>query len=67
MGLVLDSSALIAAERIGKPFIHLLLTLETNYAETDFVLSSITVMERLNMAGTVLKMLEGASTPPLSG
>jgi tRNA(fMet)-specific endonuclease VapC len=45
MGVVLDSSVLIAAERVGRPVSHLLLSLETNYAETEFLLSSITVME----------------------
>jgi predicted nucleic acid-binding protein len=61
MGLVLDSSVLIAAERIGQPVSHLLLTLEADYAETEFVLSSITVMElehgwhRAQNAGTALQ------------
>ena len=45
MGLVLDSSVLIAAEREKRPVSHLLSSLETSYAETVFVISSITVME----------------------
>lgn len=45
MGLVLDSSVLIAAEREKRPVSQLLSSLETSYSETQFVLSSITVME----------------------
>jgi hypothetical protein len=35
MGLVLDSSVLIAVERIGLPVSHLLRSLEADYAETN--------------------------------
>ena len=45
MGLVLDSSILIAAERKMLPVSNLLSSLESEYAETQFLLSSITVME----------------------
>ncbi len=45
MGLVLDSSVLIAAEREKRPVSELLSSLEAGYAETEFLLSSITVME----------------------
>lgn len=45
MGLVLDSSVLIAAEREKRPVSQLLSSLEASYLETQFVLSSITVME----------------------
>jgi tRNA(fMet)-specific endonuclease VapC len=45
MGLVLDSSVLIAAEREKRPASQLLASLEDNYSEIQFVLSSITVME----------------------
>lgn len=45
MGLVLDSSVLIATEREKRPLSWLLSSLEANYSETHFVLSSITVME----------------------
>ncbi|MEX2264342.1 MAG: hypothetical protein WD696_20475 [Bryobacteraceae bacterium] len=44
MGLVLDSSVLIAAEREKRPVSQLLFSLETDYAETEFLLSSISVM-----------------------
>jgi hypothetical protein len=36
---------LIAAEREKRPVSHLLSSLEASYLETQFVLSSITVME----------------------
>jgi tRNA(fMet)-specific endonuclease VapC len=45
MGLVLDSSVLIAAEREKWPVSQLLSSLETSHAETQFLVSSITVME----------------------
>jgi tRNA(fMet)-specific endonuclease VapC len=45
MGLVLDSSVLIAAEREKRAVSSLLSSLETDYLETLFVLSAITVME----------------------
>ncbi len=61
MGLVLDSSVPIAAEREKRPVSQLLSSLETRYLETRFILSSITVMElehgwhRANTAETALK------------
>ncbi len=45
MGIVLDSSVLIAAEREKRPVSQLLASLGADYAETEFLLSSITVME----------------------
>jgi len=45
MGLVLDSSVLIAAERQELPISRLLSSIEANYLEAEFVLSPITVME----------------------
>jgi tRNA(fMet)-specific endonuclease VapC len=45
MGLVLDSSVLIAAEREKRPVSLLLASLSTELSETEFLLSSITVME----------------------
>ncbi|MBZ5624042.1 MAG: PIN domain-containing protein [Acidobacteriia bacterium] len=45
MGLVLDSSVLIAAEREKRPVSQVLSSLEANYSETRMVLSSITVVE----------------------
>jgi predicted nucleic acid-binding protein len=45
MGLVLDSSVLIAAERDAKPVSELLAALEQVRGETEIVLSSITVIE----------------------
>ena len=45
MGLVLDSSVLIAVEREGKPLSELLLQLEQTHGETQLVISSITVIE----------------------
>ncbi len=45
MGLVLDSSVLIAAERENRPVSQLLASLEAGHSETEFLLSSITVME----------------------
>ena len=45
MGVVLDSSVLIAAEREKRPVSQLLSSLRADYVETEFVLSSITVME----------------------
>ena len=45
MGLVLDSSALIAAEREKRPVSELLTSLESEHLKAEFLLSSITVME----------------------
>jgi tRNA(fMet)-specific endonuclease VapC len=45
MGVVLDSSALISAERDGRPVSVVLAELEKDYGETEIVLSSITVVE----------------------
>lgn len=45
MGLVLDSSVLIAAERDRRPVSELLASLAAEYSETQFLLSSISVME----------------------
>jgi hypothetical protein len=45
MGLVLDSGVLIVAERDARPVSELLATLEQVYAETEIVLSSVTVVE----------------------
>jgi predicted nucleic acid-binding protein len=61
MGLVLDSSVLIAAEREERPVSDLLSSLSAEYSETEFLLSSISVMElehgwhRANKPGTALK------------
>src|ERR1039457_6094589 len=48
MGLVLDSSVLIVAERDARPVSSLLATLEQGHGETEIVLSSITVIELEN-------------------
>jgi tRNA(fMet)-specific endonuclease VapC len=45
MGLVLDTSVLIAAEREKRPVSRVLASLSASLAETEFLLSSITVME----------------------
>jgi predicted nucleic acid-binding protein len=45
MGLVLDSSVLIGAERESRAISELLGMLSSEFAETEFLLSSITVME----------------------
>ena len=45
MGLVLDSSVLIAAERERHPVSELLASPAAEYSETEFLLSSISVME----------------------
>lgn len=45
MGLVLDSSLLIASEREKQPVSQLLSLLSAGLSETEFLLSSITVME----------------------
>jgi len=45
MGLVLDSSVLIAAERAVRTVSGLLTTLECEHGETEIVLSSITAIE----------------------
>jgi hypothetical protein len=45
MGLVLDSSALIDAERAGKPISEPLHQLEEEHGETDIVISTVSVVE----------------------
>jgi len=45
MGLVLDSSVLIVAERGAKPVSRLLAELQQGHGENEIVLSSITVVE----------------------
>jgi len=45
MGLVLDSSVLIVAEREAKPVSSLLAELQQHHGENEIVLSSITVVE----------------------
>ena len=45
MGLVLDSSVLIAAEREKRPVSQLLAPLSAEHSETEFLLSFISVME----------------------
>ena len=45
MGLVLDSSVLIAAEREKRPVSRLLASLSTEHSETEFLLSAVSVME----------------------
>lgn len=45
MGLVIDSSVLIEAERAKRSVSDLLSSLSTDHSETQFVISSITVME----------------------
>jgi predicted nucleic acid-binding protein len=45
MGLVLDSSVLIGAEREAKPVSELLLELEEQHGETEIILSTISVIE----------------------
>jgi len=45
MGLVLDSSVLITAERDAKPVSDLLLEIEQTHGEANVVISSITVIE----------------------
>jgi tRNA(fMet)-specific endonuclease VapC len=45
MGLVLDSSVLIVAEREAKPVSSLLAELQQQHGENEIVLSSITVVE----------------------
>ena len=45
MGLVLDSSVLIATEREARPVSQLLASISAEYSETEFLLSSISVME----------------------
>ena len=45
MGLVLDSSVLIAAERDARPVSEVLARLEQEHGETEIVISSITVVE----------------------
>jgi predicted nucleic acid-binding protein len=45
MGLVLDSSVLIVAEREAKPVSVLLATLKEQHGENEIVLSSVTVIE----------------------
>lgn len=45
MGVVLDSSVLIAAEREKRSVSQLLVSLSAELSETEFLLSAITVME----------------------
>ncbi len=45
MGLVLDSSVLIAAEREKRPISQLPASLSAEHSETEFLLSSISVVE----------------------
>ena len=45
MGLVLDSSVLIAAEREARPISELLLLLEEKHGETEIVISSVSIVE----------------------
>ena len=45
MGVVLDSSVLIAAEREKRPVSQLLASLSAELSATEFLLSAITVME----------------------
>lgn len=45
MGLVLDSSVLIAAEREKRPVSEILASLSAELSETEFLLSPVTVME----------------------
>src|SRR4051794_21066154 len=45
MGLVLDSSVLIAAERDAKSVSDVLSALEEKHGQTEIVLSSVTVIE----------------------
>jgi len=45
MGLVLDSSVLIAGERERRPVSDLLTSLAAEYSETEFLLSAVSVME----------------------
>ena len=45
MGIVLDSSVVIVAEREAKPVSSLLTSLEKQHGENEIVLSSITVVE----------------------
>ena len=45
MGVVLDSSVLIASERGARPISELLASLAEQFGETEFLLSAITVME----------------------
>jgi tRNA(fMet)-specific endonuclease VapC len=45
MGLVLDSSVLIAAERAEKPISELLRQIEEQHGETDIIVSTVSVVE----------------------
>jgi predicted nucleic acid-binding protein len=45
MGLVLDSSVLIAAERDAKSVSDMLVEIEQQHGQTEIVLSAITVVE----------------------
>jgi predicted nucleic acid-binding protein len=45
MGLVLDSSVLIAAERTEKPISELLRQIEEQHGETDIIVSTVSVVE----------------------
>ena len=45
MGLALDSSVLIAAERAAKPISELLAELEETHNETDIIISAVSISE----------------------
>jgi tRNA(fMet)-specific endonuclease VapC len=45
MGLVLDSSVLIAAEREAKPISELLSELEEKHGETEIIISAVSISE----------------------
>lgn len=45
MGLVLDSSVLIAAEREAKPISELLSELEEKHRETEIIISAVSISE----------------------
>jgi tRNA(fMet)-specific endonuclease VapC len=45
MGLVLDSSVLIAAEREAKPISELLAKLQEKHSETEIIISTISISE----------------------
>jgi predicted nucleic acid-binding protein len=45
MGLVLDSSVLIAAEREAKPISELLTELQEKHNETEIIVSAVSISE----------------------
>lgn len=45
MGLTLDSSILIGTERAKRPLSALLSSLEAEHSQTEFLISTVTVME----------------------